>query len=188
VEAGSAAATAAAANDAWSGMAGAEAYGATTAGMEAGLSGMTANEAFQWALDKAPIQVKKWLINKALGLIGNSVFGGSGGETSYSFSAEGDLSGIGRLMGDIAPQSSQFAFSARDGLNYVPRDNFLIRGHEGEAVLTEKDAQEWRGGSARGGVNVTFNFPNALMVDKAAVNDLAEMIYPQLEKLRDWGH
>lgn len=32
------------------------------------------------------------------------------------------------------------------GLNYVPRDNFLARLHEGEAVLTKQEAGEWRGG------------------------------------------
>ncbi len=150
---GSEQATSAAANDAWSGMAGAEAYGATTAGTEAGLSGMTANEAFQWALDKAPSQVKKWLINKALGLIGNSVFGGAGGSTSYSFSAEGDLSGIGRLMGDIAPQSSQFSFPAYNGLDYVPYDDMPIRAHKKEAILNAEDAEAWRSRQGGGEVN-----------------------------------
>lgn len=33
------------------------------------------------------------------------------------------------------------------GLNYVPRDNFLARLHEGEAVLTKQEAGEWRNGS-----------------------------------------
>ena len=32
------------------------------------------------------------------------------------------------------------------GLNYVPRDNFLARLHEGEAVLTKQEAGEWRNG------------------------------------------
>lgn len=36
-------------------------------------------------------------------------------------------------------------YPAKGGLDYVPWDNFPIRAHEGEAVLTERDAEEWRG-------------------------------------------
>lgn len=88
----------------------------------------------------------------------------------------------GRMDSPLLP------FSARSGLDYVPRDRFPIIAHEGEAVLKKKDAQDWRGGSTRGGVTVNFNFPKALIVDKAAVNDLALMIYPQMKKLEAWGH
>ena len=36
------------------------------------------------------------------------------------------------------------------GLDYVPRDNFLARLHQGEAVLTAKEASEWRKGMLGG--------------------------------------
>ena len=39
-------------------------------------------------------------------------------------------------------------FSARDGLDYVPYDNFPIRAHKGEAVLNKQEATEWRQSNA----------------------------------------
>lgn len=36
-----------------------------------------------------------------------------------------------------------------DGLDYVPYDNYVARLHEGEAVLTKKEASQWRSGSEK---------------------------------------
>ena len=47
-------------------------------------------------------------------------------------------------------------FSARDGLDYVPYDNFRINAHEGEAVLTKKQAEQWRGGEQ---IDITIEIP-----------------------------
>ena len=38
-----------------------------------------------------------------------------------------------------------------DGLDFVPRDNYLARLHKGEAVLTSAEASVWRSGSMGGG-------------------------------------
>jgi hypothetical protein len=38
-----------------------------------------------------------------------------------------------------------------------------------------------------GGTTIEFHFHGTL-IDRKAVNEFAEMIYPQLEKLRQWGH
>jgi hypothetical protein len=38
-----------------------------------------------------------------------------------------------------------------------------------------------------GGATIEFHFHGTL-IDRKAVNEFAEMIYPQLEKLRQWGH
>lgn len=58
----------------------------------------------------------------------------------------------------LRPPGITFAWeegtSALNGLSYVPRDNFPIRAHEGEAVLNKKDAQEWRGGGGRPSIGV----------------------------------
>jgi hypothetical protein len=45
-----------------------------------------------------------------------------------------------------------------------------------------------QGSKGQKNMELTFNFPNALVVDKNAVNELAEILYPQLEKLKNWGY
>lgn len=74
-------------------------------------------------------------------------------------------------------------FGLSKGMNYVPSDNYPALLHQGEAVLTRKQADSWRSG---GGIH--FHFPNALIVDKASVQELAELIYPYTRKLEAWGH
>lgn len=52
------------------------------------------------------------------------------------------------------------------GLDYVPRDDYLMRAHRGEAVLDARDAAEWRSG---GGTTYVFNFAGAPVMDKASL-------------------
>ena len=69
------------------------------------------------------------------------------------------------------------------GLNYVPRDNFLARLHEGEAVLTKQEAGEWRNGSSlaseiqRGMAGIQFN---VLLDGNVLVGQLAPRMDQQL--------
>lgn len=69
----------------------------------------------------------------------NVNFGGFTGGDSWSMLQ--DLGGIIGMEGK---------FSARNGLDYVPRDNFGANLHEGEAVLNRKAASAWRGGADSG--------------------------------------
>jgi len=62
----------------------------------------------------------------------------------------------------------------------------MIRAHEGEAVLTKEENKRRRDGNT--GNVLHFHFPKALVVDKKAVNELAGLIYPRLEKMAAWGH
>ena len=62
----------------------------------------------------------------------------------------------------------------------------MIRAHEGEAVLTKEENKKRREGKT--GNVLHFHFPHALVVDKKAVNELAGLIYPRLEKMAAWGH
>jgi len=95
---------------------------------------------------------KKWAIGRAMEYISNATSGGANGSASISFEGmEGDLSWLADAMGKIAPSESSLSFplvSAASGLDYVPRDNFRINAHEGEAVLTRDEADDWRGGSS----------------------------------------
>jgi len=146
---------------------------------------------------KSPLKnYLKNYVGKAImtGVKGLLYGGGSGGGLDYSFAgAEGDLSWLSDGMGKIAPQTTPFEFGlaggypARDGLSYVPRDNFPALLHQGEGVLTKKENKEWQGGSTRGGVVVNFNLTGTV-IDRKAVDEFAEKIYPRLQKLQAWGH
>ena len=78
----------------------------------------------------------KWIINEALGAaLGNP----ENGQMSVSYMGADDngvLSRIAAAMKEIAPRS----YSARDGLDYVPYDNFPIMAHKGERVQTAREA------------------------------------------------
>jgi len=110
------------------------------------------------------------------GRLGFNLAGISGLE---NLSMLADLNGIIGMHGTIP--------SARSGIDYIPRDNYLVNTHRGEAVITEDENRERLNG--RGGGNVTYNFNlYATVADKKTMNDFAEQIYPRLEKLRAWGH
>lgn len=90
-----------------------------------------------------------------------------------------DLNGIIGMGGYIP--------SARSGIDYIPRDNYLVNTHQGEAVITKEENRQRMAG--KGGGNVTYNFNlYATVADKKTMNEFAEQIYPRLEKLRAWGH
>jgi len=126
-------------------------------------------------------------------------FGADGvdrGYATYNYDStddQGIFAQLAGLMDTIAPKSTQMNLSlaggggypARNGLNYVPRDNFPIIAHKGERVQTRQEADRTRSG--RGGVSYTFNLYTTV-ADKKAVNEFADQIYPRLQKLQGWGH
>ena len=67
--------------------------------------------------------------------------GGSGG---------GSGSGGGAGRGGGGSKSSMVAFGHKDGLDYVPYDEYPARLHKGEAVLTAAEARAWRAGKRSG--------------------------------------
>lgn len=66
------------------------------------------------------------------------------------------LSGLGSLLGRISSGISSVSGNAKEdgshagGLDYVPKDNYIARLHEGEAVLTRQEANQWRRGEGGG--------------------------------------
>ncbi|MCK9195438.1 MAG: tape measure protein [Syntrophales bacterium] len=56
----------------------------------------------------------------------------------------------------------------------------------GSGSTSGMTATKTGGGGKR--MTINFNFPNAVVVDRNAVNELADMIYPRLKKLESWGH
>lgn len=127
---------------------------------------------------------KKYAINALLGMILDKPESGTLGISFNGISGgEGLAASIKNFPGSVG---GSFAFPAKNGLDYVPRDNFMIRAHEGEAVITKEENKRRRDGKTGGNV-LQFYFPKALVVDKRSVNELAELIYPRLNKLVAWG-
>jgi tape measure domain-containing protein len=125
---------------------------------------------------------KKYAISWLLGLVMGKPQSGTLGIGFEGVSGgEGLAASIKNFPGSIG---GSFGFPAKNGLDYVPRDNFMIRAHEGEAVLTKEENKRRR----NGGNVLHFHFPKALVVDRKAVNELAGLIYPRLEKMAAWGH
>jgi hypothetical protein len=114
---------------------------------------------------------KKYALNAIL----SAVFGSGGGSGSVDFAGMNDgglMASLSGLMGSIAPKSDTFAFSARDGLDYVPRDNFRINAHEGEAVLKRDEAEAWRSGKAAGGSGSRTLQPIILQIDRQTLAEV----------------
>ncbi|MDQ5988000.1 MAG: hypothetical protein CSYNP_03753 [Syntrophus sp. SKADARSKE-3] len=87
-------------------------------------------------------KIGNWGINKLIA--GSHDAGGSAyGDYSLSASWSGmdNLKQLGDLNGIVG---KQYDYSARDGLDYVPRDGYLVQTHKAEAVLSAKDAADWR--------------------------------------------
>lgn len=92
------------------------------------------------------------------GIKGGSLSLGLGGASAGDYSALGNLGGI---------LGKEYSFSARNGLDYVPWDNFPIRAHAGEAVLDKEDAAVWRGGGS-----ITLDIQIPVVVDGKEIDRL----------------
>lgn len=64
------------------------------------------------------------------------------------------------------------------GLSYVPRDNFPARLHEGEAVLTKDQAQQWRSGASQ---TIHFNPSISIVADHRSAEEIARQIVKPLQ-------
>ena len=105
---------------------------------------------------------------------------GSGG--SMALSKSGDSGGLGTLESIFNSMPFNKEVSLASGLDYVPYDGFRASLHEGERVLTAEENK-----SGRGDIILNFNL-NGTVIDRKAVNEFAELIYPRLQKLQAWGH
>lgn len=82
-------------------------------------------------------------------LFGNYMSSNSGAATTTANAMPGDsMDNLMTITNGYGTMPSHAA-----GLDYVPRDDYVARLHEGEAVLKKTDAQTWRNGSD-GGVTV----------------------------------
>lgn len=112
---------------------------ATLQGMTFNAGGQAATYSLADLLGSTGMDVGKAV---AKGVIGNMFGGGEGAKGNVSLSFKGGSAGDFGFLGEglsnlIGPgNKNQFAFSARNGLDYVPRDNFLINAHRGERVQT----------------------------------------------------
>jgi hypothetical protein len=104
------------------------------------------------------------------------------------------LSGAGGMINTLSDWASatapkSYAFSAREGLDYVPRDNFIVNAHEGEAVLNKKEARGWRRSQEGSPVTINFNIGGNLIGDKGTFNDFVAKIDYALNKRskREYG-
>jgi hypothetical protein len=112
----------------------------------------------------------------------NHAFNGEDAHGSLTLeNVTGDFQNLIGGLGSIVPKNQ--TFSALNGLNYVPRDNFRINAHEGEAVLTKPQAEEWRGG--KGGENTyNFNFTlNSTVTDTKTFKGFAKDIMREISHI-----
>lgn len=79
-------------------------------------------------------------------------------------------SGIGGFFSGITGAASSYAGSHANGLDYVPYDGYIAQLHQGERVLTKKEAQQYDDGGTGGGVvyNIRFQSPEAIDEYQAA--------------------
>jgi len=120
---------------------------------------------------------KNVLISQLGSYIATNVLGG--GNASFSGSASGDLSWLYSGMASIAPQSSKVSWAmARNGLDYVPYDNFPAMLHRGERVLTKEEN--------RAGRSITFS-PGSIVINGSNLSPAQmakEIVRPLKEELR----
>jgi hypothetical protein len=119
----------------------------------ADLQSMTFNAAGQGTAASIPSLGMDVAKATAKTVIRDILFGSTGQAGSLSLSFNGGSGGpsfgddLGSLIGP--GNKNSFAFSAKNGLDYVPYDNFLINAHKGERVQTaderENLAKEIRG-------------------------------------------
>ena len=109
------------------------------------LGNISGNMAADAVVNKLESTAVQKMLGAAVNYFSGDKAGGGGIDWSYAGMTGGDsLKMIPNLNGIIG--SSGTITSARNGLDYVPRDNFRANLHEGEAVLNKKEATEWREG------------------------------------------
>jgi tape measure domain-containing protein len=118
--------------------------GASTAALFAWLGGKGGEGITSETGQKAAAQ---YVAKQAIGELIVAASGGTEGGVG-SIKMTGDDNGVFKsLQGYLdafAPQA--YDVSARGGLDYIPRDNYRVNAHEGEAVLTKNQADKWRAG------------------------------------------
>lgn len=107
----------------------------------------------------------KYAINS---LLGGGSEGDAGGYMKITYMGADDGGLLASLAGQMQGLNGEFAFSASDGLDYVPYDNFLIKAHKGEAVLTAKENEK------RGNEKIVIH--NHLYVDGKEIKAVVEKV------------
>jgi hypothetical protein len=89
------------------------------------------------------------IVGQFLNMAQSQFFGsGVGGHADYAFegmTGGSSLGMLGNLNGIIG--SGGTIPNASRGIDYIPRDNYLVNTHEGEAIITKEENKRRRGGS-----------------------------------------
>lgn len=122
-------------------------------------------------------EIKKWWsditssISLSLSAIWDGITGAGGsppkstGGSAYSIGGGTMNAFMNDFSFDSALDDKIPAFAT--GLDYVPRDNYLARLHQGEAVLTRNEADAWRSGAGTGRVEAALSQMADLLRDIA---------------------
>jgi hypothetical protein len=132
--------------------------------------------------------VTGWGGYEGLGIGYPGSYGGSG-RSGGGVRDAGERGGPAHTGGDYGGGATSGFGMRYGGLAVGPESGYSAILHGTELVVSQKASvpAKVEGGGGRP-MTINFNFPNARVVDKGAVNRLAEMIYPRLKQLETWGH
>ncbi|MHB8110492.1 MAG: tape measure protein [Syntrophorhabdaceae bacterium] len=131
---------------------------------------MTSGDMLDTGLNYAKRQILKMAVKTGMNTLLGGDDDGNGARMKISYMGADDGGLLESLSRGMDGLGGRFAFSAANGLDYVPRDNFLINAHKGEAVLTAKENEKRMSGNEKIVVH------NHLYIDGKEIKTLADQV------------
>ncbi|TPG84230.1 phage tail tape measure protein [Brevibacillus laterosporus] len=139
-----------------------------------------------WNLIKPIFEMMNTAIDEVSGAITSMIDGFSKVGDSWNNIASGNFSigmpevfgGSGIIqMNEASPKTDGSHYS---GLNYVPRDGYVARLHQGERVMTARENRETSVGGSGGSPNITINVSGTVVREEADIDKIMRSIVREL--------